>query len=81
MSGVNVLAVMDELIDVVVVECQDDQAFTDRGREARAAVAELIEVVSMVERHMTETGFACECGEQQCKTTRIRAALARVGAP
>jgi hypothetical protein len=40
---IDVLAVIDELIDVPVIECQDDQLFVDAAKEARAAVADLID--------------------------------------
>lgn len=39
---VDVLAVMDELIDVPVIECLEDQEFVDTAKIARAAVVELV---------------------------------------
>lgn len=41
-APVDVLAVMDELIGIPAVECQDDQLFVDRAKAARSAFAELI---------------------------------------
>lgn len=42
MDKIDVLAVMDELIAIPCVECDDDQLIVDRAKVARAAVADLI---------------------------------------
>lgn len=46
----NQLAVIDELIAVPVIECQDDQLFVDAAKAARAAVAELVEAANQARK-------------------------------
>lgn len=79
---IDVLAVMDEMIDCYgsVEECQDDTEFLEAAREARAAVAELIEAA--IDAHDFAANTARNEGrELDRRFYRLRAALVRVGAP
>lgn len=93
MIGIEVLAVIDRLIDIAVEEwtgfndrdMTPDNLLTD-APVARAEVAELIAerdalrvVANDFSEVMREKGFRCECGEDDCRTTRLDAVLARIG--
>lgn len=42
---------------------------------------ELVQVAKDFSEAMGELGLSCECGEADCRTTRLRAALAKVDTP
>lgn len=52
-----------------------------RVRELEQENAELVKVAIDFKEAMAETNITpCECGEADCRTTRLRAALAKAGA-
>lgn len=42
-----------------------------------AAAADLLQVAKDFSEVLEELGIACECGEPDCRTTRLRAAIAK----
>jgi hypothetical protein len=78
----DVLAVMDEMIDCYgsVEECPDDTEFLVAAREARAAVAELIEKADTAEKIIRSCAAAGQIGSGYAlHAADLRAALVRVG--
>lgn len=60
MTAEHALAMLDELIDVPVIECVEDQEFVDEAKKARAFFA------AMVEREKAATKPSCEGCQHLC---------------
>ncbi|SKC78519.1 hypothetical protein SAMN05445504_2414 [Burkholderia sp. CF099] len=53
------------------------QGLVARMRRSDALVAELLVVANDFEEALGELHLFCECGQEDCRTTRLRAALAK----
>ena len=61
----------------LIKAAERSKAEQDAKERLIAAVPELLVVARDFDEALTELGLHCECGQADCRTTRLRAAIAK----